>query len=530
MSVLNWEDVQVVELKVRYLVWLLLFCVWASGCWGQDITPGNLAVYPVYGDNETYGDDWDGDALAPSKNAIYDKIESMSSGGNFTCTGLNSCSVTALSDVSSAGSGSIITTVERSKLSGIENGATADQTGSEIVSLINAGTDLIDDDNIAASIARDSEVNAKISDEAYGSGWNGVTDIAPSKNVVYDKIESMGGGSGLWTDNDTGGYYYPNNWSDFKIFDSGKLDMAGSKWIYDDTPFSYWGIGCGEDFYTNQVVKNHSMNDTEHHQVVMRVEGISTGAKDGLALMTAQRITGSGQGWGLNPMIDITASWDPSSVKWAVGCEIDVNCNSSHVTPSDYGYVQGLMICGISDYAPTVAQTISMGTTDWRDGIWISDVSENGIVFLSNPAPHTGVRFDYPCSTATFWQNGGDMTFHDPNAGTKTLSELAAGGMSELKDDTTPELGGNLDGGIYDIGLDNAKGIYIRDVGGIYRIGLMLNSGNNWDIGQGAGGVVIGYDCSDPNPILIRVGGANNQQVTRSPDTDSQGRHYLVVP
>lgn len=30
-----------------------------------------------------------------------------------------------------------------------------------------------------------------ISDTAYGSGWNGVTTVAPSKNAVYDKIESL---------------------------------------------------------------------------------------------------------------------------------------------------------------------------------------------------------------------------------------------------------------------------------------------------------------------------------------------------
>jgi hypothetical protein len=77
---------------------------------------------------------------------------------------------------------------------GIEAGATADQTGGEIVSAINAGVDLIDDDNIAASIARDTEVDAKVSDDVYGAGWNGIDSIAPSKNAVYDKIETLGAG------------------------------------------------------------------------------------------------------------------------------------------------------------------------------------------------------------------------------------------------------------------------------------------------------------------------------------------------
>lgn len=35
-----------------------------------------------------------------------------------------------------------------------------------------------------------------VSDAAYSSSWNGVTDVAPSKNAVYDKIESLGSGGG----------------------------------------------------------------------------------------------------------------------------------------------------------------------------------------------------------------------------------------------------------------------------------------------------------------------------------------------
>lgn len=33
-----------------------------------------------------------------------------------------------------------------------------------------------------------------VSDEAYSGSWDGVVDVAPSKNAVYDKIESLSGG------------------------------------------------------------------------------------------------------------------------------------------------------------------------------------------------------------------------------------------------------------------------------------------------------------------------------------------------
>lgn len=36
-------------------------------------------------------------------------------------------------------------------------------------------------------------VDGKVSDTAYAASWDGVTTIAPSKNAVYDKIETLGG-------------------------------------------------------------------------------------------------------------------------------------------------------------------------------------------------------------------------------------------------------------------------------------------------------------------------------------------------
>lgn len=45
------------------------------------------------------------------------------------------------------------------------------------------------------SITNPSEfiTGSSISDTSYGPSWDGVTTIAPSKNAVYDKIESMAG-------------------------------------------------------------------------------------------------------------------------------------------------------------------------------------------------------------------------------------------------------------------------------------------------------------------------------------------------
>lgn len=66
----------------------------------------------------------------------------------------------------SGGNAGLMTGADKQKLDGIESGATGDMTGAEIVTAINGSASLIDDDNIAATIARDSEVSAAISSHA----------------------------------------------------------------------------------------------------------------------------------------------------------------------------------------------------------------------------------------------------------------------------------------------------------------------------------------------------------------------------
>lgn len=59
-------------------------------------------------------------------------IAANTSGSSDTVVNLGTHNVTELSDVTDAGSGAIITSSERTKLTGIEDNATADQTGAEI--------------------------------------------------------------------------------------------------------------------------------------------------------------------------------------------------------------------------------------------------------------------------------------------------------------------------------------------------------------------------------------------------------------
>lgn len=47
------------------------------------------------------------------------------------------------------------------------------------------------DINKPVSTATQTAIDVKVSDTVYGAGWNGDTTTAPSKNAVYDKIETL---------------------------------------------------------------------------------------------------------------------------------------------------------------------------------------------------------------------------------------------------------------------------------------------------------------------------------------------------
>ncbi len=82
---------------------------------------------------------------------------------------------------------------------------------------------------------RQDPIAGTVSDTAYGPGWNGVTTVAPSKNAVYDKIQTILGdvvGPASATDNaivrfdGTTGKLIQN--SGISIDDSNELDCVGA--------------------------------------------------------------------------------------------------------------------------------------------------------------------------------------------------------------------------------------------------------------------------------------------------------------
>jgi beta-1,2-mannobiose phosphorylase / 1,2-beta-oligomannan phosphorylase len=103
------------------------------------------------------------------------------------------------------------------------------------------------------------------------------------------------------------------------------------------------------------------------------------------------------------------------------------------------------------------------------------------------------------------------------------------GGIDNVVEDLTPELGGNLYTNTYEIVYNNNKALLWKNAGGSNRVGMLLDSSNDWQIGRDCNYVKIGQGSAYSNPIIIKVNGSD-LQVTRSSSVDHEGKHFLVVP
>jgi pectate lyase-like protein len=137
----------------------------------QWVQVGSWSILPAAASQVSdlaYGGSWDGvTTLAPSKNAVYDKIETIVNDTAYDASSWNA-----------------VTTIAPSK---------------------NAVRDKIE-------TLTGGETNALVSDTAYNAtSWNGVTTIAPSKNAVRDQFETLLGSSAYTPTNVTTDRSYDAN-------------------------------------------------------------------------------------------------------------------------------------------------------------------------------------------------------------------------------------------------------------------------------------------------------------------------------
>jgi hypothetical protein len=77
--------------------------------------------------------------------------------------------------------------------------------------------------------------------------------------------------------------------------------------------------------------------------------------------------------------------------------------------------------------------------------------------------------------------------------------------------------------------LNNNTAISFKDSGSVNRDGFALDANNDWWTMSNGRYACIGANCSQTNPVLIRINGTNNCQLIRSPDIDSAGKHYVTL-
>jgi hypothetical protein len=172
-----------------------------------DVAPSKNAVYDKINamiSDTTYGASWDGVTdVAPSKNAVYDRLTTV--GVGFVATAAATSADWNDLPTEFHFSGIAPKLVLQATTTG--NQPSSGQTDHFYVQHLFFGAQVtqiawpytIGDRNIWFRARYEGTWTAwakildanDISDTAYGSGWNGVTTIAPSKNAVYDKVELL---------------------------------------------------------------------------------------------------------------------------------------------------------------------------------------------------------------------------------------------------------------------------------------------------------------------------------------------------
>ena len=121
-------------------------------------------------------------------------------------------------------------------------------------------------------------------------------------------------------------------------------------------------------------------------------------------------------------------------------------------------------------------------------------------------------------------------TYYAPSA-TNAIIETSSAGIASVQEDTDPHLGGALTCDNHNILMENnVNGVVFKNHAGTDWIwGLYVNQYDGTHIGSCGQDVVLGYNCASDNPVRIRVNGFNSQRILLSPNTDANGRHYLVI-
>ena len=441
--------------------------------------------------------------------------------------------------------------------------------------------------------------DAKISNTAYGSGWNGVTGIAPSKDAVYDKIESMGGGADLWTD--AGQYIYPNtgSGSGYRVLEAGtNLNNVtfASNTVYVLAPGADYNISSDINLsgsYTTLIGYGATIRKTA--ACMVRISGSH-------CKFVGFEVDGNSQNYlnvyvtgSYNEINGITSHHSASDSGISLtGSNCRFNTITNCVSYSNYKMGIALWMARYNTLSNNIAYSnsqdgftcdgtptypaygnIYVGNQSYNNangfgidsarhctftanhafnnspyegfGLWGIEGSSSYLTFAGNTlnnnagygiclGPGTSCNggsgshaSDHLKLVGNSYQSNGSGDYYAAGASNVEIIETAgSGGISNVVEDTTPQLGGSLDCNGHDIYLDNNDAIWGKNTSGTNKVIGKVDSYNTCQIGMYCQNVSIGEGSTDANGVKIHVNGSNSW-IQRSPDTDSNGRHYLVV-
>jgi hypothetical protein len=287
------------------------------------------------------------------------------------------------------------------------------------------------------------------------------------------------GGAGLWADHTT--YIDSTNTTgDFKIYDDGHVIVNDHTQFNGATKLSRSLIGQGSATNISHYFTS-DMGTGRHYAHAIEMSGNGGDANDKLtSYVSMGASSGSGRLWAFNPLLEVSGTWNGYN---ACAVEVDINRQTSGGT-----YVNGVVITGSSTHDLSGALVVSMlGTADWDVAFSATDFSRG--IHMNQPAAKSG-----------------------------KLIQMQHGGADRF----VVESGG-------DVKMQNGKVLYFRNAADSADIiGISVNASNDTILGQSGVNVVLGGDCSDNNPIYIRVNGVNNKQITVG-TLNSGGAGYRVL-
>lgn len=244
----------------------------------------------IQGDDTAYASSWNANLGTPTKNAVYDQMELKSPIASPTFTG----TVTIPTPFTL---GAVSVTPTGTELNFVDGVTSAIQTQLDAKAADSVVVKLTGDQTVAGVKTFSSD--PLIPDEAYGSGWNGVLE-PPTKNAVYDKIETLASYNKVPNTDETTNTYYTYVVPFIGVDTDATNNLLG--WTCSNIGDAYWsGFGGGAGGAAKVLASGGAGNiiaglpGITQGQLYRATDSKTVAIKYRLALSTTSNI----KGWGI---------------------------------------------------------------------------------------------------------------------------------------------------------------------------------------------------------------------------------------